>query len=698
MTAQVGQATPTGRRLPAGPVGWLAFVALAASAGAVLALGATPAVLVSGLALRSAIGQFEALPSVLPVTSAPQRSTLLAADGSPIATFYTQDRVNVRLDQVAPVMQQAIVAIEDARFFRHGGVDPAGILRAAASDLASGGSAQGASTLTQQYVKNLLLDAARTPAQRRAASADTISRKLQEARYAISLSHTMSRTQILQGYLNTVYFGDGSYGIEAAAQHYFSEPAARLTLPQAALLAGLVQNPSAYDPVLHPRAATARRASVLESMARLRLAPAADLAAAGAAPLGLRVTPLPSSGCGGATAPSFCQWVLASLLKDPALGPDGTARQRRLETGGLVVRTTLDPRVQAAAQQAVQRVPATGRAAAAVVVVQPGTGHVLAMATNRPFGTDVGQGQSTVNLATGGASGFQAGSTFKLFTLAAALQQGISPGLLLNAPAAYTATGLTNCSTGAVFPPYTVANAEPHAAGRIPLRQATWESVNTYYLQLEQRTGLCAPARIATALGVTDPGGRPLDPVPSFTLGSTEVSPLTMAGAYAAMAAHGVYCPASGILETSTPDGVRTLAPPPACRQAVPATVADTVTQVLRGVIDGPDANRTGGNAHLTVPAAGKTGTTDNFGAAWFDGYTGGLAAAVWVGDPRGASHPLRDLWIGRSYYPRVFGGDLPARIWAATMQGAVDAGAGGPLLGTDSPAGHSPTSGRPAG
>lgn len=658
---------------------WLSFVATAVAAGVTLALGAAPAAVLAGFAVTSAARQFNSLPNVLSVTAAPQRSALLAADGSTIATFYSQDRVDVRLDQIAPVMQQAIVAIEDARFYSHGGIDPTAILRAAATDLVAGGSVQGASTLTQQYVKNLLIDAARTPAERRAASADTISRKLQEARYAVHLAHTQSRAQILQGYLNTVYFGDGSYGIEAASRHYFSEPATQLTLPQAALLAGLVQNPSAFDPIAHPNAALTRRGEVLTRMSQLGMVPASQADAAGSAPLELNVSPHPGNGCAAATAPYFCQWVVSALLQDPGLGSDPAARQATLQTGGVVVRTTLDPRAQEAAQRAVQLVDPASRAAAAVVVVQPGTGDVLAMAVNRPFGTDMARNETTVNLATGGSSGYQAGSTFKLFTLTAALEQGMSPVLTLNAPASYTVTGLRNCSTGAVFPPYTVGNAEPNSGGRITLRQATWESVNTFFVQVEQRTGLCAPAQVASAMGVTHPDGSAVDPVPSFTLGSAEVSPLTMATAYATIAARGIYCPPSGILAITAPDGRTTAPPGPACRQAVPTAVADAVTQILRGVIDGPDRARTGANAHLTVPAAGKTGTTDNFGAAWFDGYTNTLAAAVWVGDPRGSSNSLSDITINGTYYRHLYGGDVPAKIWATTMQAAVDAGVGGP-------------------
>ena len=636
---------------------WLGLAALAAVGGLTLAAGVAPVVLGVGLAAKAAAQHFEALPAVLSVPPAPQRSVLLAADGSRIATFYAQDRVAVPLAQIAPVMQRAIVGIEDSRFYTDRGVDLRGVGRAAAKDLLAGGTVQGASTLTQQYVKNLLVEAARTPAQQRAARADTVARKLQEARYALTLARSQPKTTILQGYLNTVYFGDGSYGIQAAARHYFSVSAAQLSLPQAALLAGVVQNPTADNPAVHPAAAVARRDVVLTRLGQLHLASAAQLRAAQAAPLGLQLRPHPASGCAPAGAPFFCQQAVNQLLQDPALGGDPHQRQAVLDNGGLVIHTTLDPRAQQAAQHGVALVDPASRAAAALDMVQPGTGRVLAMAVNRPFGSDPKKHQSTVNLATGGASGFQAGSTFKLFTLAAALQQGLSPALGLPAPTSYTATGFTNCTSGAIYPPYTVSNAETSSGGGIDLAQATWESVNTYYLQLEQQTGLCAPAQIANALGVTNANGTPVDPVPSFTLGSAQVSPLAMADAYATIAAHGRYCPPTYILRVTDPHGQQLAPPSTPCRQALPAPIADTITTILQGVIDSPDPNRTGRNAALTVQAAGKTGTTDNYGAAWFDGYTPTLAAATWVGDPTGASHPLTNLTLDGTYYQHVYGG-----------------------------------------
>ena len=643
-------------------------------AGLVLAALALPVVGGAGYAVRAAADAFQDLPSQLLTPPPPQRTRVLAVGGALIATFYSQDRVDVPLNRIAGTARRAIVAIEDSRFYQHGGVDLHGIARAAIADLSSGAPVQGASTLTQQYVKNVLIETARTPAERAAARADTLNRKLQEARYAIALEKRLTKDQILDRYLNIVYFGGGAYGIEAAARRYFGEHASQLTLAQAALLAGLVRDPSAYDPIEHPAAARARRDVVLARMAQLGDITPAAARTAQRTPVALHPHPMPGVGCSASLTPFFCSDVEQQLLADPALGATVAQRRERLYTGGLTIQTTLEPHVQAAAAQAVRRdVPPGGPVAAAADVVQPGTGHIEAMAVDRAYGTDAGQ--TTVNLATGGATGYQAGSTFKIFTLATALEQGIPLSTTIYSPPRITVSGFQSCS-GATFPPYPVTNAGANEGGDYTLRRATWESVNTYFVQLELRTGICAPARLAGQLGVRHVDGSPLDVVPSFTLGSNDVSPLAMAGAYAAFAAGGRYCPPTAVTAVTDARGQQLATGAGGCRQVVPAAIAAQVTDVLSGVIDGPDPARTGAGASIGVPAAGKTGTTDGFSAAWFDGYTSRLAAAVWVGDPAGGdAHPLRNVTLDGRYFPVVYGGDIPATIWHDTMSGALAAG-----------------------
>lgn len=640
-------------------------------AGVVLAVVLFPIVGAAGLATKTFTNSFERMPAYLSTPTPPGDTRFLDADGRVIATFYSEDRVSVPLSAIAPDEQRAIVAIEDSRFWQHGALDLHGILRAALTDLFTGHTSQGASTLTQQYVKNILLEQAKSQGAYAAVEADTLSRKVREARYAVALEGRMSKSQILDGYLNLVYFGDGAYGIQSAAWRYFSTTAARLTLDQAALLAGLVQDPSGYDPFVDPQAARARRDMVLARMASLQMVSAQEASRAEAAPLGLRPGGT-NEGCEGTIAPFFCSFVRNELLSDPALGKTRAERAAALMDGGLTVQTTLNPRVQQAAQRAVDSVvPPSSQIATAVDMVQPGTGRVEGMAIDRGFGS--GRDQTQVNLATGGGLGYPAGSTFKLFTLAAAIEQHVPLSLTLYAPPHLVMNNFPACGTGAVFPPYPVSNAEAAEGGTFSLVRATWESVNTYYVQLERKVGLCAPYQLATSMGVRQGSGALLADVPSFTLGSNSVSPLAMAGAYATIAAHGLFCPPTGIVSVTGPHGAKVPYSAGRCQQVIPASVADTVTSVLRGVIDGPDPARTGASAGIGRPAAGKTGTTDGFSAAWFDGYTPQLAAAVWVGNPAGGfAHPLRNITVNGRFYPQVFGADLPAQVWRLAMSEAL--------------------------
>jgi membrane peptidoglycan carboxypeptidase len=626
----------------------------------------------AGLAAKKASDDFLALPADLRPAPLAQRSVLLDAKGKPFAWFWKENRQVVPLDRVAPVMRQALVDIEDARFYENSGIDLRAIGRALARDRATAvtgeqAGRQGASTLTQQYVKNLRLARADSPAEREQAQEASYQRKVQEARYALQLSRTLSKDEILEGYLNLVFFGDGAYGVQAAAERFFAVDAADLTLPQAALLAGLVKNPTALEPTANPKDALARRDVVLDRMLELGSIDAEAHAAARAAPLGLRPGG-PTAGC-SATNGYFCDHVLSALLGADRLGPDPEARRAALETGGFTLRTTLDPKAQAAAVAATRRA-AGSRAALAAAVVQPGTGKVLALAASRPFG--VGKGATSVNLPTGGSSGFQAGSTFKVFVLAEAIKRGTPRDFSLDAPQVYVADDNGK--------PYPVANASDSEAGRFTLDEATWHSVNTWYIQLQQRTGIGAPARLAEALGVRRSDGKRLQRVPSFTLGTNEVSPLAMAGAYAALAAHGKHCAPHAVTAVEpaahagpggpAAPGVRTgKVAPPRCRQVLSPKVADTVTEVLAGVV----TKGTGRNADPGRPSAGKTGTVQDYSAAWYVGYTPELAAAVWMGDPRGGyRYPLRDVQVGGTTYPQVYGGGVPAQTWSALVREAL--------------------------
>ncbi len=340
------------------------------------------------------------------------------------------------------------------------------------------------------------------------------------------------------------------------------------------------------------------------------------------------------------------------------------------------MRTSLDPVVQKAAQTSVdERVPRKDPfgAAAAMDVVEPGTGLIKAMAVNRTYSEEKGADKTKVNYATGGTFGFQAGSTFKVFVLAEALRQGIPLSLTLYSPQKYTSKVFKDVKDGRVEP-YTIQNAGDSEQGTFDLQRATSSSVNTYFLQLEERTGIEKPAALAEQLGVRSINNyvqEPLGRYPSFVLGTNGISPLAMAGAYASFAAHGLHCPPRGVTEILGPDGKALPLPENTCEQVLEPGVADTLTTVLRQVIDGPDPYRTGLRASIGRPAAGKTGTVNESKAAWFVGYTPQLAAAVWVGKP--TPTPMKRVTINGRYYRQVYGGDIPAAIWRQAMAQALE-------------------------
>jgi membrane peptidoglycan carboxypeptidase len=644
-------------------------------AGVCLAGLAFPVIGGLGLASKGAADQLT--PEKPPALVLPQATRILAADGSTvIATLFTENRLAVKLSQIPKVAQDALIAIEDNRFYEHKGVDVKGTLRAVLHN-SSSGSTQGGSTLTQQYVKNLLIETADTTAEQKAAVKRSVGRKLQEARYAIYLEQHMTKSQILEGYFNIAYYGSGVYGIGTAARHYFNRRVELLTTGQAAMLAGMVQNPSRYDPSTNLRNAVARRNVVLTRMVELGFLTSSQKAHAISEPVGLNVQ-TSKSGCEAASvAPFFCDYVRRYLEDGPDgafLGSTRQERQERLLSGGLTIHTTLDVKVQQAADTAVRdKVPPTDPSGVIAVAdtVQPGTGEVRAMAVNRDFGT--GKHQTKVNYAIGGSRGFQGGSTFKAFVLARALQMGISPSLTLYSPNRYCPKAFRYIVDGKCGP----SNAGDSESGTFDMVKATWASVNTYFIQLEERTGVDGPVALAESLGVRDVdgsfAGAAIDHNPSFVFGAAGpdgYSPLAMAGAYATFAASGTFCPPRPITSVTDSAGDEKYKKPD-CDQVLEPQVADKVTAILRGVVDGPLGARTGSGASIGRPVAGKTGTTNLEKAAWFIGYTPQLATAVWMGKKNPT--PMQRITINGHFYGAVYGGSVAAPIFAELMRAALD-------------------------
>ncbi|WBB75548.1 transglycosylase domain-containing protein [Micromonospora sp. WMMD1128] len=662
-------------------------------AGLVLALAALPTGLLGGFVVKAGLGAYAELPDALRTPVQPQRSYLYANDGKTLlTTFYDVNRTDVPLAEIAPVMRHAIVSAEDRRFYSHGGADLRGIARALVANVKGGGTEQGGSTLTMQYVRNVLkTDPNRTAEERQAATEQTVGRKLQEIRYANALEQSLSKDEILNRYLNIAYFGSGAYGVAAASQRYFGTAPADLTLGEAALLAGLVQSPDEYSPIDGDKnKALARRAYVLDSMAETGAITARQAAAAKAEPLTLHPTAQPN-GC-TATAQGhddwgfFCDYLRQWWLTQPAFGDTPQEREQALRRGGYRVVTTLDPKIQQTAQaQATKVYGYDDKRALPIAAVEPGTGRVLAMAVNRHYSladNPGGQGNhpNTVNpLISGGASvdGYQAGSTFKLFTMLAALEAGKPLATGFDAPAKlptrYASDDEGNCD-GTWCP----GNANPEwMDGYRMMWDGFGRSVNTYFVWLAEQVGEDKVVEMAQRLGITfradSDAAFARDNAANwgaFTLGVAATTPLDLANAYATVAAEGTYCSPLPVVSVTASDGTKVDVGQPDCKRVLEPDVARAATDAARCPVGQQSAygqcnggTATGVDGIVGRPVAGKTGSSERNATETFVGFTPQVAVAGIAANPDDAT----DL-VGSAVQTKVI--DAVARVIKTAVAG----------------------------
>ncbi|WP_278235471.1 transglycosylase domain-containing protein [Isoptericola sp. AK164] len=685
----------------------LAFL-LAAGTGGVLAAGfVIPAVAGVNAMADSTVEIYDDVPAELEPRPLSQQSRIYASNGKLLATFYYQNRIVKPLDEISEHMQNAVIAIEDERFYEHNGVDAQGITRAVVNNLTSEDT-QGASTLTQQYVKNMLIESAQQDGDQFAvidAHESTIDRKLREAKMAIALEERMSKDEILQGYLNIAQFAAASvYGVESAARYYFDTTASDLNVVQAATIAGITKAPGLFDPTRNPELAQERRDLVIKNMYSLGYISLDQRDNALDRPIEetLNVTPSPA-GCQTANNSAFfCDYVIKELLLDEAFGETRADRQELLYRGGLDIHTTLDMKKQRAAFKTIkQAVPAGDESnlEASIVTVEPGTGKILTMAQNVPYtGTRAAGNASrdtTVNYNAdyvhGASGGFQPGSNFKPVVLSQWLKEGHTlleqvtatkverPVNTFNAPC----RPITSSETWAP------ANAEGVLSGTIPVLEATYLSVNTAYASMGHELNLCGLRDTAWQMGyrptstsfgdnrgpLSQPATKSdIDIFAPMIVGTQETSPMNLAAMYATFASGGTYCTPVAITGVTGPRGEEYEVPQADCdKNALPSDIANTVVYAMENVFTRGTAYRLGGLADGR-PVAGKTGTSQLSTQTWFTGFTPQLSTSVWVGTVENATEDhTNGMFVNGDWFDPLYGSSVAAPAWKTYMDQAIE-------------------------
>ncbi len=651
----------------------LAFLSVSSLMGVVTAGMLVPVAGPTALAAKSVPSVFNELPGDLQTVTPAEESQLLDSSGGVIAHFYDKQRIVVPSANIAEVMKKAIVAIEDKRFYEHNGVDATGIARALVTNLGDSGR-QGASTITQQYVRNSLAERGYLEGdaeQVSAATEQTTERKLREIKYALALEKTQSKDEILTGYLNIAPFGPITYGVEAASQRYFSKSASELNYLEAALLAGLVQSPVQYDPLTHPEAAQERRDTVLATMLDQGVITQEEYDEGVATTVDSMLHPTVSSeGCSGAESSKayFCDYVLSQFLEDPTFGATRIERERLLKTQGITIRTTLDPAKQDAAYASLTNAIPVGDASGlndALVSLDPRTGKVLAMAQNTTYGIEAGQTMS--NYSADG--NFQVGSTFKVFTLLQWFKEGHSAYETVGSANTFYPNGSFKCDGRSITTEGYQVNDLAGKTGTMNVVRATGQSVNQAFVNMASRVDFCSIFETAYDMGITEDGEVP-SPFPANILGSVSASPLQMASVFATIANSGQQCKPQSIESVTDRDENVLKEFAADCKEVISAEVANKTAALLTASAGQYYTSTRLGDGR---PFAAKSGTTDGHANTWLTGFTPSLATAVWVGHGDNSSQEVSGVVINGVYHSEIFGETYVGQnIWAPYMTQAL--------------------------
>ena len=651
----------------------LAFLSVSSLMGVVTAGMLVPVAGPTALVAKSVPSVFNELPGDLQTVTPAEESQLLDSSGGVIAHFYDKQRIVVPSANIADVMKKAIVAIEDKRFYEHNGVDATGIARALVTNLGDSGR-QGASTITQQYVRNSLAERGYLEGdaeQVSAATEQTTERKLREIKYALALEKTQSKDEILTGYLNIAPFGPITYGVEAASQRYFSKSASELNYLEAALLAGLVQSPVQYDPLTHPEAAQERRDTVLATMLDQGVITQEEYDEGIATTVDSMLHPTVSSeGCSGADSSKayFCDYVLSQFLEDPTFGATRIERERLLKTQGITIRTTLDSAKQDAAYASLTNAIPVGDASGlndALVSLDPRTGKVLAMAQNTTYGIEAGQTMS--NYAADG--NFQVGSTFKVFTLLQWFKEGHSAYETVGSANTFYPNGAFKCDGRSITTEGYQVNDLAGKTGTMNVVRATGQSVNQAFVNMASRVDFCSIFETAYDMGITEDGEVPA-PFPANILGSVSSSPLHMASVFATIANSGQQCKPQSIESVTDRDENVLKEFAADCKEVISPDLANKTAALLTASAGQYYTSTRLGDGR---PFAAKSGTTDGHANTWLTGFTPSLATSVWVGHGDNSSQEVSGVVINGVYHSEIFGETYVGQnIWAPYMTQAL--------------------------